>query len=309
MPHSAVLPFVSVIVPVYNGARCLPACIEGILHQSYPREAYEILIVDNGSTDDTQAIATQYPVRLLVENAVQTSYAARNAGIRAAKGDLIAFTDADCRPRPEWLQQSVAAFADDTVGCVAGGIVGAPPSNWVEEELVRRGWLSEEVTLRHAYLPYAQTANAIYRRSVFQSVGVFEEAWPSGGDADLSWRMQMRTPYIIRHVPAAVVEHHHRSSLTSLLKQTMKWGQGKAQLEDKYDFQKLDTGLGSFGKTILGLMKSLGAYGLRRMKSFILRKPFSDASSHPVSLIVQFGFQLGLFLGRYGRNLARMRGW
>src|SRR5262249_58919523 len=88
----------------------------------WPREALELIVVDNRSTDATRAVVAEYPVRLLEEHHVQSSYAARNRGVAASHGDLLAFTDADCVPDPGWVRGLAGAFDDDQIGLAAGPI-------------------------------------------------------------------------------------------------------------------------------------------------------------------------------------------
>src|SRR5689334_6517067 len=106
----AELPFVSVIVPVYNDQQRIVTCVEALLAQDYPRECYEVLVVDNGSTDGTLAALKALPITSLVENTKRGSYAARNKALQQAKGEVIAFTDSDCTPVPGWLAAGVAAI-------------------------------------------------------------------------------------------------------------------------------------------------------------------------------------------------------
>ena len=227
-------PFVSIIVPVYNGEKTIAECIESLLAQDYPKDRYESIIVDNNSSDRTAEIIKKYSVKYLLEDKIQSSYAARNRGIKEAKGELLAFTDADCVATEGWLREATHGFTDDQVGCVAGEIKGFAPSNHVEEYLVERNCLSQKHTLNHSFLPYPQTANAFYRKDVFMRVGLFEEGWISGGDADLAWRMQMETAYKLKYIPEALIFHRHRSNLKSLFRQRKTWGYGNVLLYKKY---------------------------------------------------------------------------
>src|SRR3712207_160037 len=97
------LPYVTVIVPVYNDAGRVGSCLAALEAQTYPRQRYEVIVVDNGSTDATPAVVQSFRVRLLFERQVRSSYAARNAGLAEAKGVIIALTDSDCTPTPGWL--------------------------------------------------------------------------------------------------------------------------------------------------------------------------------------------------------------
>jgi len=225
------LPFVSVIVPVYNGGRTIGQCIQSLLSLTYPPGNIEIIVVDNNSRDDTYQIIRKFPVTALTEKRIQSSYASRNTGIRHAKGEIIAFTDSDCIAEKEWLLRSVECFEGERVGCVAGRIEGFAPSNYIEEYLVRTRSLSQGST---RFLPYAQTANAIYRRAVFDAVGMFEENWISGGDADMTWRMQLHSGYTLVPCDGALIYHVHRSTLKGFFRQRVTWGQGEVAMYKKY---------------------------------------------------------------------------
>lgn len=303
------VPFVSVVVPVHNEARVLPECLEGVLDQSYSRKDYEVIVVDNGSTDETRHVLEQHPVRIEEETTIQSSYAARNAGIRAAEGEIIAFTDADCIPHSNWLSAAVEAFRDPKVGGVAGRIVSGSPTNAVEEELKRQNWLEERSTLQHSFLPYPQTANAFYRRSVFDAIGDFEERWVSGGDADLAWRMQLETSFELAHEPRAVVEHRHRSDLGSIFRQSIKWGHGSAQLERKYGPQAVPPDLRSFRRTILFLSRVAAGYLGRSVIEMFPGSSSLRAGTALVVLASRGGRQLGLAYGRLEKSGKPVAGW
>ena len=224
-------PFVSIIVPVYNGERTIGNCIESLLSLNYSHSKYEVIIVDNNSKDATLKIINKYPVTSLMENRIQSSYATRNTGLKKATGKIIAFTDSDCIAHKDWVMKSVECFQDETIGCVAGKIEGYSPSNYIEEYLVRSGALIQGST---RFLPYAQTANAVYRREVFDKIGCFEENWISGGDADLTWRMLLHSGYRIQHCDEALIYHVHRSTLKGFFKQRMTWGYGEVLMHKKY---------------------------------------------------------------------------
>jgi cellulose synthase/poly-beta-1,6-N-acetylglucosamine synthase-like glycosyltransferase len=225
------LRFVSIIVPVYNGERTIENCIKSLLSLNYPASKHEIIIVDNNSKDNTLKLIRTYPVISLVEHKIQSSYATRNTGIRESRGEIVAFTDSDCIADKDWILKAVELFQKENIGCVGGRIEGYFPSNYIEEYLVNTGALSQGST---RFLPYAQTANAIYRRKVFDEIGLFEENWISGGDADLTWRMQLHSGYEFANCDDALIYHVHRSTLKGFFRQRMTWGYGEVSMYKKY---------------------------------------------------------------------------
>lgn len=221
------MPFVSVIVPVHNGAGTIEACVRALLAQDYPRDRYEVLVVDNRSTDGTPELVAREPVRLLREEAIQGSYAARNRGIREARGEVLAFTDADCIAHPGWIRQGVRALAQPGVGCVGGRILAHAPRTLAQRYAAATGALSQEAALwENAFKPAVYTANAFYPKAAVERVGGFDPRVRSGGDADLAWRVQSQLGLSAAFAPEAVVEHEHRARVRDLLRQKRNYGYG-----------------------------------------------------------------------------------
>jgi glycosyltransferase involved in cell wall biosynthesis len=228
------LPFVSVVVPVLNGADTLGACLAALEHQDYPLARREIVVVDNGSTDETPRILEAHAVRRLVEDTRGTARA-RNRGIEASRGEIVAFTDADCLASTGWLRALVTAFDDAGVGAVAGEIVPFPPRTAAERYAGRIRHLSPERYLRRPLFPFAVTANLAVRRAVFAAIGLLDAASPRGGEStDFCTRLLRETGLRLELAPQAVVFHRHRTSSVSLFRQQWGYGRGHAYLYDKY---------------------------------------------------------------------------
>lgn len=226
------LPQVSVIVPIYNGEADLPDLLHCLQQQTYTEAEY--LLIDNGSDDRTaQILATLTPpFYKLNEAQIQSAYAARNVGIRTAKGSILAFTDADCRPRPDWLAQLIEPFNEPTVGITAGEIAALPGDSWLERYADRHETLSQKHTLAHSFCAYGQTANLAMRRSALEQVGLFRPYLTTGGDADICWRILRQTDWQIEFVPTALVQHRHRATLAALHSQWQRYGRSNRYLHE-----------------------------------------------------------------------------
>ena len=196
-------PVVTVVVPVRDGARVLPACLDALVAQQ-DAPPFEVVVVDNGSRDATARLARAHPVvDRVVSEPRPGSYAARNAGIAAARGRVLAFTDADCRPDPRWLAHGVAAL--DRAGVVGGrvrAVVQDRPTTW--ERYDRATYLDQERAVRDE--GYAATANLLVRAEVFAAIGPFDPTLSSSGDLEWGQRATAAGHRPV-HAPDAVVDH------------------------------------------------------------------------------------------------------
>lgn len=226
---------VSIIVPVYNGENTINECLESLLSLNYPSNCYDIIVVENGSTDRTTEIVQQYPVNLL-HSAQRGPAAARNVGINASNSEIVVFTDADCIADRDWLIELVKEYDDPDVGGVGGCIEAYPRQNRNPVELFsdNNSPLINYVSGDNEYLPHLYTANASYRRKLVNQVGGFDPALFSAEDVDLAWRVQLETGYKISYAPKAVIFHQHRTTLKGLSRQYRQYGFGEILLDTMY---------------------------------------------------------------------------
>lgn len=198
MPDFEPLPFVSIIIPTFNEETYIHRLFDGIAKQSYRRERFEIIVVDNGSTDKTQEIATKYADQFLIITNKSVA-GVRNYGASHAKGDLLAFLDGDCIPDKTWIEMGVHAFVE---GEVAFGNKVTLPKNagWIE-----RGWFSQR-TDRIRDAAYINSANFFVTKKVFLAVGGFDETLRSGEDWDICQRIR-KAGYKVRSRPEIKVVH------------------------------------------------------------------------------------------------------
>jgi cellulose synthase/poly-beta-1,6-N-acetylglucosamine synthase-like glycosyltransferase len=234
------LPQVSVIIPIYNGAEDLPALLACLRSQTYPPDRVEFLLVDNGSTDHTrELLQAAADIRSLSEPNIQSSYAARNAGIRAAQGEILAFTDADCRPEPQWLMDLVVGFGDPTVGLVIGEIQALSGNTLLERYADRQETLSQKHTIASPFCPYGQTANLAIRTAVLMETGLFRPHLTTGGDADICWRILRETNWQWIFAETAIVRHHHRETLSELISQWRRYGKSNQYLHELHGIERM----------------------------------------------------------------------
>jgi glycosyltransferase involved in cell wall biosynthesis len=216
---------VAVIVPVRNGAGAIGACLSRVLDQT--RRPDEVIVVDNGSSDGTAAVAAAAGVRVVPEP-VPGVYRARNTGWRSSDADLLAFTDADCEPERDWLERLLAPLSDPTVAGVGGEASLGPPETGVARWAVERSFLSQRANFEHPFLPFAATANAAWRRSALEAVGGFEELFLSGGDTDLSWRVQAFAGGRLVYEPDATVTHRFARRVSDVTSRARRYAGGHA---------------------------------------------------------------------------------
>jgi len=203
---------ISVIVPAYNAEDTLGACLEALLDQTIAKSEYEVIVVDDGSTDRTQEVASNYGVRLLSQPN-QGPGAARNLGAHHARGDILLFTDADCVPARDWIERIVAPLADPEIAGVKG--VYRTQQRSLVARFVQLEYEDKYRRMqRQRYIDFVDTYSAAYRRSVFEANGGFDPAFPraSGEDVEFSYRLSRRG-YKLVFAPDAVVYHRHVDSI------------------------------------------------------------------------------------------------
>jgi cellulose synthase/poly-beta-1,6-N-acetylglucosamine synthase-like glycosyltransferase len=284
------LPKVSVIVPIYNGENDLPELIQCLRSQTYPVAQVEYLLVDNYSCDRTSTILQSeatipgLSIVPLLETNIQSSYAARNTGIRAATGEIIVFTDVDCRPEPNWLSEIVPGFINPKLGIAVGEIIAFPGQTLWEKYADRQNTLSQKHTLAHPFYPYGQTANLAIRRQVFLEVGLFRPYLTTGGDADICWRIQQQTNWQLEFFPSAIVRHRHRSTLPEFQSQWRRYGKSNRYLHELYGvdlMRELPT-----SEYLYLLARWLGKeLPINLIKAIARQVPSIDLFSTPVSLL------------------------
>lgn len=232
-PQSAFEPQVSIIVPVYNRADEIGACIESLLNLDYPPAKREIIVVDDGSRDHTAAVVGRYDVRLVVLPHNVGQSAARNVGVRSAVGEILAFIDSDCLADPLWLRALLPNFNDPRIALVGGRVEARDRKTWLDRYETTHSALDMGPKIRLGAAPYSDfyvpTCNMLVRKEAFEAVGGLDESLRVGEDVDLCWRLKANG-YRGIYVPSGRVRHRHRNRLVSVFKRRYDYGTSEAML-------------------------------------------------------------------------------
>jgi glycosyltransferase AglE len=216
-------PMVSVIVPALNAAASIGACLQALINQTYDRERYEIIVVDNGSRDETSELADRYPVLLLQEGRWRSPYAARNTGIARAGGEVLAFTDADCTPEQTWLERGVEVLESAGADLIGGKVTFTFSRPARLGELADALWhldVKRQIETNRACM----TANLLVWRKVVDVIGPFDPRVRSGGDGRWT-RRATDAGFTLVYAPLAEVRKPSRP-MRPLLRKGYRIGRG-----------------------------------------------------------------------------------
>lgn len=223
---------ISVVVCTRNGANTLRECLEALRRQRHA--PHEVLIIDDGSTDDVPNIARQFAEFGYHRQEHAGLSAARNLGMKMATGDVIAYTDDDCFPDEDWVWHLSLAFEDQQwIG--AGGPNLSPPPRTVTEACVAAApGAPSHVLVNDVEAEHLPGCNLAIRKPALEAIGGFrEEFMTAGDDVDVCWRLQ-EAGGRMRFVPAAVVWHHRRFTVSAYLHQQSGYGRAEAMLIKRF---------------------------------------------------------------------------
>ena len=231
----AALPEVSIVIPVMNRADELRRCLTSLTRLTYPQEKLQIIVVDDGSSDDSPLVAREFGALLVPSGGVgRGPAAARNVGAAVANGEFLAFIDSDCSASPEWLCQLIPAFNDSAMAAVGGQVDGMCTESAVDRYEAVMSSLSigtrERVGNSGTDTFYLPSCNLLVRRSAFRSVGGFDDSMHVGEDVDLTWRLRDRR-WSICYLPLGNILHAHRSSIRSFMSRRFDYGTSEGILQ------------------------------------------------------------------------------
>ena len=231
MPRKVRLPAypkVSVIVCSYNGGATLEDCLSSLRHLEYPN--YEVVLVDDGSKDDTPAIAARHPWIISVRQENKGLSVARNVGAATATGEILAYTDSDCMADPDWLYYLVGTLLSGDFAGVGGPNISPPAQNWVQACVAAAPGGPSHVLLTDVVAEHIPGCNMAFHRWAFERVGGFDPQYrKAGDDVDFCWRLQ-QAGGVIAFSPAAIVWHYRRFTLQAFRKQQEGYGEAESML-------------------------------------------------------------------------------
>ena len=224
-------PRVSVVVCAYNSESTLRKCFDGLRDLDYPD--YEVIVVNDGSTDATDAITREYGFRLIsTENRGLSS--ARNAGLEAATGEIVAYIDADAHPDPHWLCHLATAFVKSSHAGIGGPNIPPLDDGATAECVANAPGGPIHVLLSDEIAEHIPGCNMAFWKASLDAIGGFDPQFRiAGDDVDICWRLQDQG-WTVGFSPGAVVWHHRRGCVRDYLKQQFEYGKAEALLERKW---------------------------------------------------------------------------
>ena len=231
LPPDLRWPRISVIVCTYNGHRTIRDCFEGLLRLEYPN--FEVIVVNDGSTDATPEIAAEYGFRLIsTENRGLSN--ARNTGLEAATGEIVAYLDDDARPDPHWLTYLATTFMSTSHVGVGGPNIAPPGDGPIAECVANAPGNPVHILLSDQEAEHIPGCNMAFRKAALQAIGGFDPQFCiAGDDVDVCWQLQQQGG-TLGFNPAAMVWHHRRNSVRAFWKQQKNYGRAEALLEKKW---------------------------------------------------------------------------
>lgn len=227
-------PEISIVVPAYQAEEEIGDSVRALNRQTIPRQQYEVIVVDDGSADETASRAREAGADCVLILPHHGPSAARNAGVEVARGEIVLFTDSDCEPSPEWLERMVAPFAQSQVMGAKGTY-----RTRQHELMARLAQLEYEIRYKRmacqTRIDFVDTYSAAYRRDLLLQSGGFDPTYPipSAEDVDLSFRLS-HAGHWLTFVPEAWVQHRHPTSLTVYLARKGRYGFWRALLYRRY---------------------------------------------------------------------------
>jgi glycosyltransferase involved in cell wall biosynthesis len=255
-------PTVSIIIPTYNRGPFIEHAIRSIVAQAYPADKFELIVVDDGSTDSTGEILERSqktnPCMRVLHQCNQGPATARNVGIQESRGEIIVFMDDDCVADKRWVSELTRPYISPCVGGVAGRIRYVPPNANVANRIAAHNVGVGQPVDDRGRIPFFVTANASFRRVALEQVGGFDTAFPHAAqeDIDLSYRVR-DAGWELAYADSALVDHFHNHTMVGDMQRCYQVGQAQITLYRKHGmpytvWSDLPANLWAFGRIPFG---------------------------------------------------------
>jgi mycofactocin system glycosyltransferase len=320
-PNAGYFPAVSVIIPTRDRGRELVQCLESVYAQDYPANGIEIIVVDDGSVDETKRLAGDFPCKLLSNPASRGQSFCRNLGVRAASGEVLAFLDDDCVASRTWLRDLVVYLQWDALGAVGGYVDGYADRNRLERYERAFSRLNLGRYILHGTQDrsnfYIPACNLLVRKKAYLEAGGTRETMHLGEDVDFCWRLR-DIGWRILYVPSGIVMHKHRNTPRTMMKRRADYGMSEATLcllhpQRIKTLQMRPLAAGAFGGACLSVVllsllplvltgacfvfeTGLKAFRLRRQH---IRVSYGTACHSVLRMYIAYAYATAFHLSRY----------
>jgi len=228
------IPFVSIVVATFNRKDLVAKCLDSLFDQSYPKDRYEVIIINDGSIDGTEDVLKEYtnmaPCKFrwfTQKNSGQT--VAFNLGIQNSRGDIVCITGDDCTAERDWIKNIVKCYDSEEIGGVGGVIADSEPKTFIENYAKKINLHNQEKAINISIIG----GNSSFRKDVLDKVNGFDTFFRTGQDTEISLRILLMG-YKFKFAPDAVIHHKHKATLSGLLEQYSRYGGSYARLHKKY---------------------------------------------------------------------------
>ena len=294
----------NVIIPAFNAQRTIKNLLESLISQDYPKEDYEVIVVDDGSTDATVRIVKDYSVTYLFQKN-KGAGAARNLGAKKAKGKIFIFVDSDCLVSQDWLKNYWQAYQENPqAGIIGGGVRKPKKRNYLAWADYLSSWHNAHECLpRHWVKEYLPSLNLSVRGEVFKRVGGFWEKKLTGEDVDFCSRARKIGTGILFEPRLAV--WHKNPSLAGFFKHNFNWGHHASFVrgsEEGLEFHPLFSG--SFGKSLLMFLPIVLGWPLFLALSWWRYQPLRFLICLPLIFLGRFAYGLGFLAGVWQKSFG-----
>ncbi|HXW85618.1 MAG TPA: glycosyltransferase [Candidatus Binataceae bacterium] len=256
-------PMVSVVICAYNAERTMRPCLESLTRLTYPN--YEVVIIDDGSRDKTAEIAMDFPQFRLIRQPNKGLSVARNVGMHAARGEIVAYTDSDCVADPHWLTLMVRAMTESGFDGIGGPNYAPHEDGRIEGCVAASPGAPAPVLLGASAVEHLAGCNMVFTKESLLRVGGFDPQFTSAGDdVDMCWRL-LDAGYRLGYCPAAFVWHFRRNSIKAYYGQQRGYGRAEAMLYSRYPERFNLLGQIKWHGTIPGLARTIPGGGRRRI--------------------------------------------